>query len=324
MVALLSKETIRTNRCGAADFSDPRDYENAFGKATVQLTITGGGDFRARLTWLRLRHLQVFLGREELPRIAFVSLPPSRMFVAFPIDKSPLIWNGTELHLGDFAFHARDERMHQRIDGRTSWGLMSLPATQLSSYRNSLNGRKLAIPSFGRTLRPQRVVSARLLRLHAEACRLVEDGSAGHPSIRGGLEQELCHALVDCLSADDNKQNPRKAERHADIMARFEAALAVHADCQPSLAEFCAAIGVAERTLRACCAEFLGLSPTKYILLRRLNMVRSALRRADPATARVAEIARSFQFSELGRFAVTYRRTFGEMPSITLRRASVE
>jgi transcriptional regulator GlxA family with amidase domain len=53
-------------------------------------------------------------------------------------------------------------------------------------------------------------------------------------------------------------------------------------------------------------------------------MARSALRPADPANASVAEIARTFQFSELGRFAVTYRRVFGEMPSTTLRLAIQE
>jgi transcriptional regulator GlxA family with amidase domain len=72
-----------------------------------------------------------------------------------------------------------------------------------------------------------------------------------------------------------------------------------------------------------CCAEFLGMSPTRYFLLRRLNMARSALQRADPANASVAEIARSCQFRELGRFAVTYRTTFGETPSATLRRSSI-
>ena len=329
MATQLSHKKTGTNRSGAADFFDPGDYERAFGEALLKLTVTGDGDFRAHLTWLRLRHLRVFLGREELARIAFVSLPPSRIFVSFPTGKSPLIWNGTELSLGDVAFHGRDERMHQRTERSTSWGLVSLPAARLSAYGNSLNGRKLAIPSFGRVLRPRRIVSSRLLRLHAEACRLVETngGSTGRQGIGNDverdLERELCHAVVDCLSADSNRQDAAKGKRHADIMARFEDALAVHADDQPGLAELCATIGVAERTLRACCTEFLGLSPTRYILLRRLNMARSALRRADPSTASVAEIARSFQFSELGRFAVTYRRIFGEMPSVTLRKASV-
>jgi transcriptional regulator GlxA family with amidase domain len=53
-------------------------------------------------------------------------------------------------------------------------------------------------------------------------------------------------------------------------------------------------------------------------------MARSALRRADPGDASVAEIARTYQFQEPGRFAVTYRTVFGEMPSTTLRRSLVK
>src|ERR1700736_6680352 len=56
----------------------------------------------------------------------------------------------------------------------------------------------------------------------------------------------------------------------------------------------------------------------------RLNMVRSALRRADPANASVTEIDRTYQCQEPGGFAVTYRSVFGKMPSTTLRRASTK
>jgi AraC-like DNA-binding protein len=69
--------------------------------------------------------------------------------------------------------------------------------------------------------------------------------------------------------------------------------------------------------LRDCCAKFLGVSPGQYIR-RRLNFVRSELRRADPATTSVAQIVRRHRFSELGRFAAVYRRIFGEFPSVTL------
>src|SRR5262249_5018572 len=51
-----------------------------------------------------------------------------------------------------------------------------------------------------------------------------------------------------------------------------------------------------------------------------LNAARSALRRADPSTATVAEVARNHQFREFARFAVTYCATFGASPSATLQR----
>ena len=83
----------------------------------------------------------------------------------------------------------------------------------------------------------------------------------------------------------------------------------------PELAD---AVGTPDRYLRSCCAEFLGMSPGQYAHLRRLNLVRLALRRADSATATVKAIAGQYGFSELGRFAGEYRTTFGELPSVTL------
>jgi len=51
-------------------------------------------------------------------------------------------------------------------------------------------------------------------------------------------------------------------------------------------------------------------------------MVRAVLRDADTPPASVEEVARRYGFSELGRFAAIYRTVFGEIPSMTLRRAN--
>jgi transcriptional regulator GlxA family with amidase domain len=104
-------------------------------------------------------------------------------------------------------------------------------------------------------------------------------------------------------------------------MVRFEKVLADHPNRPLQMRELCAPIGVAERTLRSCCVGFLGIGPSRYLLLRRLQAARIALRDADPATASVAEIAGGCGFTELGRFAGAYRTAFGESPSTTLRRA---
>ena len=104
-------------------------------------------------------------------------------------------------------------------------------------------------------------------------------------------------------------------------MDRFEHILAAHSDRQLHLPELCASLGVPERTLRVCCAAFLGMGPSRYERLRRLNMVWRALRRPGPAVVSVADVAKRYGFSEIGRFAGQYRLVFGENPSITLRRA---
>ena len=312
---------------GTATCGNPDDYQAGIDGASVNLIVTDGGDFKARLTWLNLRRFHVLCGCENLPRIAFISLLPAQVFVSFPANAgAPLTYDGFGLKFGDVVFHSRGERMHQRTSGESQWGLISLPPEQLAACGKALTGLRIASPPVGRVLRPSRSDAVRLLRLYSRACRLAETRHKliANPEVARALEQELLHALVNCLIADDVSGNPKTRRHHTDIMVRFEDALSTLRGPQLNMPALCAAIDVPERTLRVCCAEFLGMSPTRYLLLRRLNRARSALRRADPANASIAEIARSCQFQEPGRFAVTYRTIFGEMPSSTLRRSLIK
>jgi AraC-like DNA-binding protein len=311
---------------GTSTFSNPDDYQAGIVGARVNLIVTGGGNFKASLTWLKLRHLRVLRGCENLPRIAYISLSPERVFVSFPTGGSPSIWAGHQLRIGDIVFHSGGERTHHRTTGASKWGLLSLPPDQLVACGRALTGLEIPAPPAGRVLRPSRIASARLLQLHSKACRLAETRPEiiAHPEVTRALEQELLHALVHCLTADVVNENVEARRHHASLMVRFEDELARNAVRQPTMLELCATIGVPERTLRVCCTEILGISPHRYVVLRRLNMARSALRRADPVTASVAEIARAYQFLQPGRFAVTYRQVFGEMPSTTLRRTLVQ
>jgi AraC-like DNA-binding protein len=142
---------------------------------------------------------------------------------------------------------------------------------------------------------------------------------SAHRAARG-LEQSLLHALVDCLGIGHVHADTASQRRHATIMRRFRVVLEQNADSALYVPELCAAIGVSDRTLRTCCQEALGVSPLRYLWLRRMHLVRRALTVADPAAATVTATAAAHGFWEFGRFAVTYRALFGESPSATLRR----
>ena len=135
-----------------------------------------------------------------------------------------------------------------------------------------------------------------------------------------GLEQQLLHALIECLSTGLTDNEPSAPRRHRGILARFEDLLVA----EPSLrmASICAALGISERMLRECCKTHLGMGPSSYRRLRRMQQVHRALRSEDPRAASVFEIASRYGIGDLGRFAASYRALYGELPSATLRRDS--
>jgi AraC-like DNA-binding protein len=309
---------------GTFTFGDPDGYAAAFGDIRLNLTITGAGEFRALLTHLKLDHLELFRCREDLPRIAYMTLPQRRIFMSFPLNNVASTVNGLVSHTGDMILHARGGSLHHRIDRKSHWGLLSVWPEQFVGHGEILSGQPVTPPDADKILRPTRAAAGRLRLLFRQACHLSETRKEliARPEVARALEQEVLHALINCLPANEMNDTSKARHQHAAVMARFEELLNKRCDRKLSMPRLCSELGVPERTLRMCCAEFLGVSPTRYILLQQLNRARAALRSADPSMASVAEVARNHQFLELGRFAVIYRNTFGESPSATLQRQS--
>jgi AraC-like DNA-binding protein len=94
-----------------------------------------------------------------------------------------------------------------------------------------------------------------------------------------------------------------------------------HLDSPITLPEIIAASGVPARTLFKHFQHYHGLSPMGYVRMARYRTVRERLERAEPEE-QVSEIAMGLGFDHLSRFAVEYRKRFGESPSATLRRAT--
>ena len=85
-----------------------------------------------------------------------------------------------------------------------------------------------------------------------------------------------------------------------------------------SVADLCRVAGVCRRTLEYAYQERFGLSPKAYLMARRLDGVRSDLKRAADDLS-VTRAANRWGFHHLSQFAALYRRQFGERPRETLR-----
>jgi AraC-like DNA-binding protein len=226
------------------------------------------------------------------------------------------------MQAGDIRFHSRGERLHQSTPGPFVWNVIAMDPAQLKYYGRALSGRPFSSPPEGRVLQPSRRLAVRLRRLHAQICRLAETKSKilSHSEVARAIEQDLIQVLVTCLTTANARTDGYAKRHHARIMVRFEELLAEHLGRPLHMPELCELIVVSDRTLQLCCAEFLGMSPIRHVLLRRLKAVRSALRDADPDMLSVAEVTHRFGFAQSERFAARYRATFGEAPSTTLQR----
>ncbi len=81
-----------------------------------------------------------------------------------------------------------------------------------------------------------------------------------------------------------------------------------------------AAIGVSPRSLQLAFREVRAASPREILALMRLHLVHEKLK-SDKTCAGVTEIALECGVANIGRFAKSYRESFGEKPSTTRRRA---
>ena len=134
------------------------------------------------------------------------------------------------------------------------------------------------------------------------------------------LEEELARQLVATLAES-------KGPVFKPVMRRRDAALKIALDFivesdRPvtSVRELCSIANVSERTLEYAFRERFGQSPKTFTLTHRLNNVRKMLICANHDVDRICEIAGHHGFFHMGQFTSDYKRLFGELPSVSLRR----
>ena len=218
--------------------------------------------------------------------------------------------------------HSQGKNSFQHSSGSACWGAMSLPVEEMVSAGATIAGVDLAPPRDALMVTPAPSAMAKLQRLHAAAGRLAEEAPEiiAHPEAARGLEQALIEAMVGCFGDGEAREDRSAQRRHAMILRRFRRAVEENPDQPLYIPELCGLIGVPGRTLRASCQEQLGMSPKRYLLLRRMHLARRALRESSPTATTVTEIATQYGFWQFGRFAGEYNSLFGELPSTTLAR----
>jgi AraC-like DNA-binding protein len=299
-------------------FADPIEYQGAIRAAEVTVVPAARGDFRADLTRVDFHRLWMQRFAESAPVVKYSAMHRQRSVIVFLTRPDQ-----PEIHHGSVVYGSAAS-LHHRTTAPCRFGSMSLTPDDLAKASYALVARELSTPADTYRIRPDPSLLTHLRRLHSAARNLASSAPEvlTHPEASRSIEEALTRAMVGCLADSERLDTDRRLRNHLSVMARLEDFLAAHATRPLYLSEICAAANASERTIRACCQEHLGMSPVRYLRLRRMNLARHALWLASEGAATVTSIVMAHGFWELGRFSVAYRDLFGETPLATLRRAA--
>jgi len=305
-------------------FSDPFEYQQCLRAADVELVVTERGDYAADLKRMDFHELWMQRTWQSLPFVARVRNHKTRVPVVFLADQyqAPIKVAGQKLSPGEILFPATGDEHHYRTWTETNVAMMSLAPDEFASAALTLLGRDLTAPRVTRFLRPATDSMSRLMILHKAAADLATAAPEifAHPEVSRAMEQALVGTMIACLADDADLEYSARKRAYTAIIRKFEEVIEASPDTPLYVIDLCRDMGVTDRTLRLHCREHLGMSPHRYLWLRRMHLARRSLIRGAVAATTVTEIATSCGFGELGRFAVSYRKLFGETPSATLRR----
>jgi AraC-like DNA-binding protein len=305
-------------------FHDADQYHAAIRGGDSLLSFLGRGVFHADVTTIVLNQVMLQRGRENLPRLSASGMPAGKVGLLgwFGDGELPIV-RGVQMRRGDWMCLGPGMQSHHRSSGPIDFVTLTLDANDLNQAAIDLTGQELTVVG-GKVLRPPARLGASMLSAIEPAIRATgttPDIFASREAT-DALEHAFLRPMVMCLLHGEALNESTPLGRHSVLAKRFEAAVEANFGVPLLIRDLCRLVGVSERTLRTLCHEQLGVSPQRFLALRRLHMARRELLRSDDHSATVTEIAIRCGFWELGRFAAVYKSLFGESPSATLRRRS--
>ncbi|MEC3951867.1 helix-turn-helix transcriptional regulator [Nocardia sp. CDC153] len=171
--------------------------------------------------------------------------------------------------------------------------------------------------------RPVNAAAAkRLARALAHLDQLAADPEVTPDSLVATTASDYLAAIVLDTMPTTARTEPTAVDRcdaHGETARRAIAYIETHIHQDISIADIAAACFVTTRSVQLAFRRHLNTTPTAYMKRLRLYAAHEELRAASPADGHtVTSIAQRWGFAHPGRFAIAYRRAYGQAPSTTL------
>ncbi|WP_158287766.1 helix-turn-helix domain-containing protein [Falsiroseomonas bella] len=292
---------------------------------TFEFLPVPGRSFRAGLRRLRVADMVVQHG-DSTGHAMLGAMHPGLGTLLLPFHYPQGIGrlNGAEVHHADALLVPGGLEFRGTCSARHEWIALAVPLERMGAWLE-LASPALTFPAQASVLQVSETAHAELLRICLATADYAErpPDVLSEPGCAENMALSLVDTLIDALATGVTLLPRPRAAREAQRVVRLaEDYLRANIHRPVYREELCAALGVSLRKLHDAFIGVTGLSPQTYLKVRRLALVRGALRRSDAGHALVKSIALSHGFWHLGHFARDYRQLFGETPSETLAGAS--
>ena len=308
-----------------AKFGDHDELSSLIQGGNSEFIQRGPGPFTGEFEFVGLDAGTLQFGRMDVPYLGRGESRTDRIgFLLHLEQRGKWLWRGQTLDPRSLIALAPRAEIQDTHTADSFWAFLSFDPEPLGRALSALTGSDEALIPHGTRLFLPQVDTFDLLRRRLRAVQAAVNTDPtllAVPEARRGVEESVLSVLSRVLdSASRVRPSGYGTATRTRLARRVEDYLEANKWETVHLAHLCAVAGVSERTLRYIFQELYGMSPVRYLKLRRLHQVRRALRRADSDLNTVQDVANRCGIWHLGRFAAEYRGLFGESPLETLRR----
>src|SRR5918993_2655005 len=238
----------------------------------------------------------------------------STVLLVLPLDgREAMALNGRALQPRCLAAFGAGAGCEAACPRDCAWATVALPAATAAALLARRRLPPALRPGAHALLRASPAAWARAEALARDACEVAAEDPAVFEveEARRALRSAVLETADELLASPAAADEPARTRQARTAHRRLVRLVDEHVTAAPAriagVAELSGALGVSERRMREAFAGVLGVSPSRYLRLRRLVLVRAALRSPGRSWPTVREAALAHGFWHLGRFSRSYR-----------------
>ncbi|TWU07816.1 Virulence regulon transcriptional activator VirF [Stieleria varia] len=303
-------------------FTDVCEMNEAYrGRADVRFmqTAPGGAAATSRLTSIGPVQIQQISWTGKLITEAATASNRTTLIIPEPRERPAFIC-GEHLNAAQIMLYGPSSEHFSEMSGRSRATQLFLPEGILEqAIAARLQNDPMNLASKRRLLTPGSDAMHSLRQLIVELTQIIDnDENAGvEPVCTSSLMKNLVDRIAEALCRDSSLASMANDQLHASgyLLSRVKDIFNASGRESIHLYELCKELGVSARTLQIAFKQAYGISPMRYLKLRRLHAVRQRLITSSVDDVSIKRAALEGGFVDRSRLAEDFRKLFGHLPS---------